>query len=119
MSGNVWTVPAVVVRVVDGDTLVLRLDLGWNITLQERCRLVGVNAPELSTDAGQEARKFLIGLLGHAGGALDGTGALLTFISHQIDKYGRPLGQALASTPQGQTLDLGYQMVSAGHAVPM
>lgn len=124
MSGNVWTVPAIVTNVVDGDTLWLRLDLGWHITYDARCRLLGVNAPELVTDEGRDARRFVIDALVGAGVYLhdDRTGERVhpvTFVSHSLDKYGRPLGQVLVSTPQGATFDLGLELMQAGHAVPM
>jgi micrococcal nuclease len=119
MSGNIWTVPATVVRVIDGDTLMLRLSLGWHIYLDARCRLIGCNAPEMGTEEGQAAKTFVTGLLERCGGALDGSGAEVTLISHSLDKYGRPLGQVIAVTPQGETLDLGYELVVADHAVPM
>lgn len=48
-----WTVPATVARVVDADTLALVLDLGWHITLTTNARVAGIDAPELSTDAGK------------------------------------------------------------------
>lgn len=124
MSGNVWTVPATVKRVIDGDTLILLLDLGWHITYEARCRLVGCNAPELGTDEGNAAKAFVISLLNRVGTWSPapeggGAGAEVTFISHELDKYGRPLGQVVASTPQGETLDLGYELIANGHAVPM
>jgi hypothetical protein len=31
----VWTVPATVVRVVDGDTVIVNLDLGWRVYRNE------------------------------------------------------------------------------------
>jgi endonuclease YncB( thermonuclease family) len=114
-----WTVPATVVRVIDGDSLLMRLDLGWHITLESRCRLVGCSAPDLGTEDGQEARAFLAGLLNNAGGAMDGSGAQVTFLSHELDRHGCPIGQVIAVTPQGETLDLGYELIDAGHAVPM
>ena len=119
MSGHLWTVPATVIRVVDGDTLVLRLDLGWHITLESRCRLIGINAPELSTDEGTAARVWVMDKLCDVGGDGFGVGAPVTFVSHQLDKYGRPLGQVLATTPQGVSFDLGLELMNAGHAVPM
>jgi micrococcal nuclease len=36
-----------VAKVVDGDTVDLDLDLGFSITLRQRVRLIGVDAPEL------------------------------------------------------------------------
>lgn len=50
-------------RVVDGDTLQLRIDLGFHIATTVPVRLYGVNAPELRTPAGQAAKEFLDALL--------------------------------------------------------
>lgn len=41
-----WTYNAEVVRVVDGDTLDLRVDLGFTVHVKIRARLHGVNTPE-------------------------------------------------------------------------
>lgn len=120
MTNNVWTVPAKVLRVVDADTLILLLDLGWHITYEARCRLVGVNAPEMGTDEGKAARAFVMDLLSYAGGVpSDGVPTEVTFVSHALDKYGRPLGQVLVTDQQGARLDLADVLLSAGHAVPM
>lgn len=120
MSDNVWSVPATVLRVIDGDTLLLKLDLGWNITLESRCRLIGVNAPELDTGEGQAAKRWVTGKLGFGGDPeIVGWSVEVLFISHKLDKYGRPLGQVLVTTQQGESFDLGLELMNAGHAVPM
>jgi micrococcal nuclease len=116
---TVWTVPATVLRVVDGDTLMLKLDLGWHISYEARCRLIGVNAPELDTDEGVAARLWVIDRLGRAGVYGIDVHEPVTLVSHAIDKYGRPLGQVLVTTPQGESFDLGLELLEAGHAVPM
>jgi len=38
---------AVIVRVVDGDTLDVEIDLGWSMKLRERLRLERVDTPEI------------------------------------------------------------------------
>lgn len=101
-----WAVPATVVRVVDADTLLLDLDLGWRITYRARCRLAAVDAPELSTEAGQVAREFTVGLCP--------PGAAVTFVSKQLDNYGRPLGTV--RLPDGSYL--AERLLEAGHAKP-
>lgn len=103
---TVWTVPATVVEVHDGDTARLVLDLGWHITLTENVRLLGVDAPELSTAAGKVVRDFVQGLLP--------AGAAVTFASHELDKYGRPLGRL--TLPDGR--DLSAVLIETGHGVP-
>ena len=42
-----WKMPAEVVRVVDGDTVVLNCDLGFRLNIQIKARLYGINAPEM------------------------------------------------------------------------
>jgi len=104
---TVWTVPATVVSVVDGDTAHLVLDLGWHITFTARVRVAGINAPELNTDAGVAAKAFAETLLP--------AGTSVTFTSHTLDKWGRPLG---AITLPG-CADFAAAMLDAGHAVVM
>ena len=42
-----YTYPAELVRVIDGDTAVLRIDLGFNTSTTQHVRFIGYNAPEL------------------------------------------------------------------------
>ena len=41
-----YNYPCKVVRVIDGDTAVLEVNLGFNIRFTETFRLLGINAPE-------------------------------------------------------------------------
>ena len=41
---------AVVISVYDGDTITVRIDLGFNVTKIEKLRLFGINAPEVRGD---------------------------------------------------------------------
>ena len=53
---------AEVVRVVDGDTIRLRVDLGFNTQVTQNFRLWGIDAPELRGDErvdGLKAKEFL------------------------------------------------------------
>jgi endonuclease YncB( thermonuclease family) len=106
-----WTVPATVVRVVDADTFLMALDLGWHISLEARCRIAGINAPELHTDEGDAARAWAVGALP--------LGTQVMFTSHALDKYGRPLGSITMTSPQGAVFDYASEILAAGHAVPM
>lgn len=104
---TVWTVPGVVRRVIDGDTIVCDLDLGWSCWMIGRSvRLAGVNCPELPTAEGIAARTFTESLC-----AL----ALVTVESHSLDKYGRVLGVVRL----GDGRSLADELLRAGHAVVM
>lgn len=47
MGGEVWTLPVEVVQVLDGDTLELNYNLGFNMRRAARARLLGVNTAEV------------------------------------------------------------------------
>jgi micrococcal nuclease len=107
----IWTVPGTVQRVIDGDTVVCRLDLGWHVTkMEEPVRVAGINSPELWQPGGQEAKAYAEELLP--------VGTQVTIISQRLlgslDKYGRTL--AAIDLPDGR--NFGQEMVAAGHAVP-
>ncbi len=102
-----WSVPATVERVVDADTLDLVLDLGWRISLRANCRLIGLNAPEMSTAEGKAARTFVEQLLP--------LGSAVRFVSKERDKYGRPLGVLLLA----DGTNLNALLLEKGYAVPM
>lgn len=85
-----------VTRVVDGDTVDARVDLGFEVSLTIRIRLTGVDTPETyrpSCDAerrhGEQAKKFVSERI------LDKTCRLVTDRDSQ-GKYGRYLGTLYA-----------------------
>ncbi|MBU1862653.1 MAG: thermonuclease family protein [Candidatus Omnitrophica bacterium] len=72
---------AEVERVVDGDTLILHIDLGFKVWFSQRVRLRGIDCPERSTPEGQQAKEFVEERLSRV--------ERITFRSTQIDIYGR------------------------------
>lgn len=46
-------------RVIDGDTLLVAVDQGFSYWNEQRLRLIGIDAPELDTLAGQRAKKWV------------------------------------------------------------
>ena len=56
---NTYSYKAHILRVVDGDTIDVLLDLGFNIKLKERIRLSGIDAPETRTRDLVEKQKGL------------------------------------------------------------
>jgi len=49
--------PAKLIRVIDGDTLELKVDLGWELTLRTKVRLADIDIPELKGKARKESLK--------------------------------------------------------------
>ena len=101
---------AILERVVDGDTIDVTLDLGFNVKLhKQRCRLAGIDTPESRTrdlaekKLGLEAKKRLQELCGEK----------LKIQSHGKGKYGRIL--ATPFTQDGQNIC--QRLIKGGHAV--
>jgi micrococcal nuclease len=97
------------IRVVDGDTVHLEIDLGLESFRRIKCRLAGINAPEMSTPGGPPAKARLQELLG-TGQAL----VVHTYKDH-TEKYGRYLVDIY--TPPDRTMTVNARMVAEGHAV--
>lgn len=89
MTNNLYTYEATVLRVVDGDTAELNIDLGFTISWKSTCRFYGINTPELkSKDIAEKERAKL------AKAATEShlpPGTKIKIVSRQLDKYGRPL----------------------------
>lgn len=75
---------AKILKVVDGDTLILLIDLGFDVKKEQRVRLTQIDAPELKTPDGQEAFEYLLNIAAN----LDE----IVIKTHKIDMYGRFLG---------------------------
>jgi len=59
MTSPVYIYRGLVERVIDGDTLVVRIDLGLRVHTVQHLRVRGIDAPELSTEAGQIAKALV------------------------------------------------------------
>lgn len=57
--GATYVFKAIVLEVVDGDTLVVDVDCGFEIKKKERIRLAGVDCSEIVTDEGKEAAQYV------------------------------------------------------------
>ena len=56
---DLYTYRAKLIRVIDGDTDDLQVDLGFNIFVRERFRLAGINAYEISTEKGKIVKAYV------------------------------------------------------------
>lgn len=97
---------ATIVKVIDGDTVDVMIDMGLRIYTQQRIRLYGINAPELRTPEGPKARYRLAELLPF------GSEVTLRTFKDKQEKYGRYLGVFIDS--EGH--EVNQRMVLEGHA---
>lgn len=100
-----WEYNATLSRVVDGDTVVLRVDLGFHISVVEKFRFARINAPEIQTYNGKEAKTFLTGLLP------TGENGIHIQVLGQ-DKYGRWLAEILVGK-----ININDEMLKSNHAI--
>ncbi len=101
-----------VLRVVDGDTLLMRFPLPFNGWRDVDVRLLGLDAPEkvgANRKAGESARTHLAGLLGHA--------EEIRAQTHKTDKFGRYLAEVWVRHGAAW-VNVSAAMIEAGHAVP-
>jgi len=81
-------------RVIDGDTVDVFIDLGFDIIKAERIRLLGIDTPELRSQdtvekqAAQEAKDYVQGWFA----AIEKSGEDVYVRTSKSDKYGRYLG---------------------------
>lgn len=110
-----------VVKVVDGDTVDVDIDLGFSTVLKkQRVRMVGIDTPESRTRDkveklfGKASKKHLKGLLEQA--------ESISLISHDKGKFGRILGTLIAHHAEGHPvyeteINVNDQMIEDHHAV--
>lgn len=99
---------AIVIGVVDGDTLDVNIDLGFDVWRKERVRLYGIDSPEKYTVAGKLAWAAA-SLLLPAGDVV----TVRTTKYRSEDKYGRYLAAVLL----GDGRSMSDVLIEAGHGV--
>ncbi len=100
-------------RVVDGDTVYLKVDLGFRVWVTVEFRLARIDAPEVvgeTKPAGVAATNYLVGLLSGR--------EILVRSDKSRDKYGRWIGELFIPGGYGVWLSVSDEMLSSGHAAP-
>ncbi len=80
---------AEVKRIIDGDTLLLNIDLGFQVFKEQRVRLAQIDAPSLKDKNGREASQFLRDQLARV--------EFVMIKTNKIDIYGRYIGDIFYS----------------------
>tara|TARA_R100000152_G_C6663741_1_gene101929 strand:+ start:70 stop:480 length:411 start_codon:yes stop_codon:yes gene_type:complete len=103
-----------VLRVIDGDTIDVDIDLGFNTTLtKKRIRLYGIDTPESRTRNKEEKKR---GILSKNYLLLKcPIGSYIKLKSHGVGKFGRILGELFE---YNKTISINKEMCDEGYAVP-
>jgi len=103
-----------VTKIVDGDTIDVEIDLGFDISFSSRVRLAGIDTPESRTTdkmekaLGLEAKAYLKSKIESAK-----TVVIKTEKIDSSEKYGRILGWVFLD---GSSISMNEQMIADGHA---
>jgi len=103
-----------VTNIVDGDTIDVVIDLGFDIMFASRVRLAGIDTPELRTTdkaekvLGLESKEYLKKYLKDAKSVI-----IKTEKMDSSEKYGRILGWVYVN---GDTVSLNDKMINDGYA---
>ena len=101
-----------IVRYIDGDTVDVLIDLGFDIITKKRVRLYGINAPEIRTrdleekESGKAAKVYL-----ESACALSEPTSCLLLESVGIGKFGRVLGNIY-----NDNININQLMITEGYA---
>ena len=114
-----YTYTIEVIRVIDGDTIDAKIDLGFDVSIKKRIRFMGINTPESRTrDLEEKARG--LAAKDRVKQLLEGSNTI-QLKSHGVGKYGRCLGEIHLDMIDGKeclTLkSLNELLITEGHAV--
>jgi endonuclease YncB( thermonuclease family) len=100
-----WWFRGQVRRIIDADSLVVRVDLGFDVNININVRVAGVNAPEDRTPEGRAATLFAVTLL---------SGSPITLRTEHDRSFARWIGEIWL--PDGS--NYAERLIAAGHGVP-
>lgn len=95
-------------RVVDGDTLRIKVDLGFDNWTRQYLRLRGIDCPEMNTLAGKRARDFVLRELEKS--------PYIVLQSSRSDKFDRYLADVFYQSKDGTEKYLNQELINHGHA---
>jgi len=100
-----------IVKVIDGDTVDVVIDLGFNLSKKERVRLAGIDTPESRTRDAEE-KVFGLEAKAYLTERLEGSEGLIVK-TEKDGKYGRMLGWFYSPRSEDS---INNEMVESGYA---
>ena len=108
---------ATMVKIVDGDTVDVSIDLGFDIQYNSRVRLYGINTPESRTRDLEEKKKGLAAKARVEELVPIGSSVILSTQKDGNGKFGRILGMIFKDIYAEDSIN--QMLVAEGHAVIM
>ena len=108
---------AYLLRVIDGDTIDVDIDLGFNIKVKKRIRLYNIDTWEVRTRDHDE-KKTGFAAKARLEDILKQNNNTFVLISHGVGKFGRVLGTLKVGSIDGDSrlTDVVKQLISEGYA---
>lgn len=97
-------------RVIDGDTYVFDIDLGFYVTTRQHIRLLGLDCPERGTPEGRLATAYARKWLDTFGGLV-----LLRTTKAQVKTFDRWVAEVWSADPRDGGANLRDDLERAGH----
>jgi endonuclease YncB( thermonuclease family) len=107
-KADLFTYHAEVVKVVDGDTLWVRIFLRPDQWVKQKLRLRDLDCPELATPEGKAAKRFVDALMAQTED--------VTICTTKPDKYDRYLADVFLALADGREVYLNNELLAHGHA---
>jgi len=101
---------AELVRVIDGDTYVFDIDLGFYVTTRQHIRLLGLDCPERGTPEGKRATEAALTWLNRYNRKV-----LLRTTKAQVKTFDRWVAEVWSADPRDGGANLRDDLERAGH----
>ena len=108
-KADLYTYATTLLRVVDGDTIVVAIGVAPGVVYEEKLRLRGLDCPEMKTPEGKVAKRFTDTAVADA--------TSLTIYTTKPDKYDRYLADVYFGQQDGDDLFLNNALLTNGQAV--
>lgn len=106
---DLFTFDVTVLKVVDGDTLWVKVRLWSRQWVKQKLRLRDLDCPEMNTAEGQAAKRFVEALMART--------KSVTICTTKPDKYDRYLADVFLETKTGEAIFLNNALLAERHAV--
>jgi len=109
-----YTYTATVEKIVDGDSVWLKADVGFRVTFKDNFRLLRIDTPELRTkDVEEKARAYAAK---DRLAELIPVGSSVVIRTSKSGKYGRWLAEVYVDDSYGDLVNINDIMLEEGHA---